>query len=68
MMNKSKKTISLSTFVFILVSFFSIPMSTAMASDTSFGIVSAQLCDVLQAAEKKTGDKKKEAEEEPDCE
>ena len=68
-MNKFKKTSGLSALAFLLVSFLLTPVGAAIAGQAENGIIKAQFCDVVMAAEEKgKGKDGKEEEEEPDCE
>jgi hypothetical protein len=73
-MNKSNVTLSVSTSIFLLLSFFVIPVSVVNAEVSLSEIKNIQACGlVLAAEEKKDGKegkdgKKGKDEEEPDCE
>ena len=69
-MNKSNKTLTLGTSVFIFISTF-MSISVANADVTSYGFAKSQICEAFLAAEDKKKDKESEegkGEEEPDCE
>jgi len=67
-MNKSNKTLTLSTSLFVFVSFFIMPVSVANADVSFSGIMNAQMCGDFLAAEDKKKGKDGKDEEEPDCE
>lgn len=68
-MNKSNKTLALSTPIFAFISFFMMTMSSlANAEVNTAETIQTLACEVSLAADEKKNGEKGEDEEEPDCE